>query len=99
MTNPRNQAVRQIERLCALAKLIPLMIDEEHRRIARPGYPYADDQYNRVWSALCRAGYGVFEADELHDMAVEADPDWIVDERGMVTVIDERFGVVRGEAA
>ena len=89
--DPRQAAVTRIERLCRLAKAVREMIDAEQALIAH-AIPYPGNDHCRTNAALHRAAYAVFEADDLHSMAIELDPDFIVSDRGNVLVLDERSG-------
>jgi hypothetical protein len=82
----RQSAVDRIVKLTGLASAIHDMIEEEQRLIGS-AVPYATHRYDDQFSALCRAAYGVFLVDELHEMGA---PRGVVEDSPRVLVLDQR---------
>ena len=105
LTSDRQARQRLLDeriKLVSLAGAVQHMIAEYDRTIGGARYPYADDAFNRQFAKLCRAGFGVFGSDDLHALAIEYDPDFLLSDEPRVSTIDERIGLcswVAGQGA
>lgn len=87
----RQRFIDEREKMFALSRRIEASLAEYDRIVGSAGYPFAGKAFDRAYSDVARAAYGVFRADELSEIADAYDPDSIVEDERGVAVIDQRF--------